>query len=98
MRKVLSKQRQRNIRKARPAAERRKLGLVDDAAIDAPPCEMRMDHDGLFVIFNGMKIARRADPDTPQARTWVSLEPGYAVFDNTDMTAIIVEYYGKRVH
>jgi hypothetical protein len=43
---------------------------------EPPPCEMRMDLDGLFVIFNGMKIARRADPDTPQARTWVSLEPG----------------------
>jgi hypothetical protein len=51
MRKISSKQRQRNIRKARPA-ERRKLGLGADATIDAPPCEMRMDHDGLFVIFN----------------------------------------------
>jgi hypothetical protein len=45
-----------------------------------------------------MKIARRADPDTPQARTWVSLEPGYAVLDNADMTAITVEYYGTLVH
>jgi hypothetical protein len=63
-----------------------------------PPCAIQMDHDGLFVIFDGMKIARRADPDTPQARTWVSLEPGYAVLDNADMTAITVEYYGKRVH
>ena len=65
---------------------------------EPPPCEMRADHDGFFVIFNGMKIARRGEPDTPQAKTWVSLEPGYRVLDSADMTGIVVEYCGRRVH
>jgi hypothetical protein len=33
----------------------------------------------IFVIVDGVKIAKRGRPDTPQARTWVSLEPGWAV-------------------
>jgi hypothetical protein len=50
---------------------------------------------GLFVVFNGVKIAKRGLG--PQARTWVSLEPGYRVFDSADGTKIIVEYNGVRL-
>ena len=35
----------------------------------------------IYVVVDGVRIARRGDPDTPQARTWVSLEPGWAVRD-----------------
>jgi hypothetical protein len=48
--------------------------------------------------FNGMKIAPRGNPNAPQAKTWVSLEPGYQVLDNANMTGIAVYYYGKQVH
>jgi hypothetical protein len=84
--------------KTRKEAERDAMKWIRAIKEEPPSCEMRVDHDGVFVIFNGMKIARRAHPDTPQAKTWVSLEPGYRVLDNADKTAITVEYYGKRVH
>jgi hypothetical protein len=45
----------------------------------------------LFIVFNGMKIARRGHPDTPHPRTWVSLEPGYRVFDR-GKRGLVVEY------
>src|SRR5271166_4535619 len=51
------------------------------------PCELAMyqGEDDLFVIVDGIKIARRGYPDTPQAGTWVSLEPGYTVIDGADL-------------
>lgn len=58
-------------------------------------CAIESDGKNLFVVFNGVRIARRGYPGTPQARTWVSLEPGYRVFDSDDM--IIVEHRGVRV-
>jgi len=46
-------------------------------------CEETDSEQGvdLFIVFDGVKIARRGYPDTPQARTWVSLEPGFQVLD-----------------
>ena len=32
----------------------------------------------MFVVVDGLKIARRGYPDTPQAGTWVSIETGMA--------------------
>jgi hypothetical protein len=37
--------------------------------------------DDIFVIVDGVKIARRGAPGTAQAKTWVSLEPGWCVLD-----------------
>jgi hypothetical protein len=34
-----------------------------------------------FVSVNGEKVARRGYPNSPQAGTWVSLEPGWGVID-----------------
>jgi hypothetical protein len=41
--------------------------------------EMVCDGDDIFVVVNGIKVAKRARPGTPLARTWVSLEPGWRV-------------------
>ena len=45
--------------------------------------EGRIEFDGenLFVICSGKKIAKRGQPGTPQAGTWISLEPGFVVRD-----------------
>jgi hypothetical protein len=45
--------------------------------------EALIETDGTdaFVIYNGVRIAKRGQPNTPQAGTWISLEPGYRVFD-----------------
>jgi hypothetical protein len=45
--------------------------------------EASIESDGtnVFVVYNGVRIAKRGQPNGPQADTWVSLEPGFRVFD-----------------
>ena len=68
-----------------------------------------IDSDGtdLFVVVDGLKIAKRGHPDTPQAGTWISLEPGWTVRDcqgtfvdgnGEEGGAIEIEHNGVRVH
>jgi hypothetical protein len=35
----------------------------------------------IYVVFDGVRIAKRGHPDTPQAGKWVSLKPGFRVED-----------------
>jgi hypothetical protein len=65
---------------------------------DFDDVEVKMEWEGMdvFVVANGMKIARRGDEGTPQAKTWISLEPGWRVFDGPHAT-IAVEYTPPRV-
>jgi hypothetical protein len=35
----------------------------------------------IYIELDGVRIAKRGHPDSPQARTWVSLEPGFKVYD-----------------
>jgi hypothetical protein len=61
----------------------------------APPFTVGFDgHHEMYVEVNGVRIAR-LEKGTPQARTWVSLEPGYRVLD--ERGKIVVEYNGVRV-
>jgi hypothetical protein len=56
-------------------------------------------HADSFVLADGVKSAKLGDPDTPQAGTWIPLEPGWIVRDGPD--GIEVEYQGSargRVH
>jgi hypothetical protein len=46
-----------------------------------PTVEIEKDENGLFVVADGKRIAKRGEPGTPQAKTWVSLEPGWVVRD-----------------
>jgi hypothetical protein len=52
----------------------------------------------VFVVVGDLKIARRGYPDTPQAGTWVSLEPGWEVFDGEEPETIAITYNGAKVH
>jgi hypothetical protein len=47
-----------------------------------PKCEMIGDGEGIYIVLEGVKIGK--------ARTWVSLEPGYAVFDERSGKSIWV--------
>jgi hypothetical protein len=62
-----------------------------------PELEMHCDGLGgdLFMIFDGVKIAQRGRPGTPQAGQWVSLEPGYTV--HMTETETVIEYNGVRL-
>lgn len=50
------------------------------------PKKATMKYDGhdLLIIVDGLKIAKRGRPNTPQAKIWVSIEPGWKVFDVED--------------
>ena len=52
----------------------------------------------MFVVRDGRKIAKRGRAGTPQAGTWVPLEPGYSVFGDEDLKAIIIKHNGVRIH
>jgi hypothetical protein len=61
-------------------------------------CVMECTGDDLFIVFNGVRIAKRGYPGTPQAKTWVSIEPGCRVLDGPDLDTIAVECGGVRIH
>lgn len=55
------------------------------------------DEADIFVVVDGVRIAQRGHPGTPQARTWVSLEPGWTVRD-CQSGDLEIEHNGVRVH
>jgi hypothetical protein len=62
-------------------------------------CQIHRDENGdIFVLVDGTKIAKRGLPDTPQADTWIMLEPGWFVRDVKGGTAIEVRYEPARMH
>lgn len=67
--------------KARRLAEKFKKGEI-------PGMEMHFDGDDLFILIDGVRVAKRGHPGTPQAKTWVPVTPGWIV---TDMSRNIVE-------
>jgi hypothetical protein len=46
----------------------------------------------------GASVSPGGEPDSPQARTWVSLEPGWRVFDDGPghLNGITIEYQGHE--
>ena len=68
--------------------------------VKAPPFEVQADGTDLYAVFHGVRIAKRGAKGTPQARTWISLEPGYRVRDEygeRGALTIVIEYCFTRV-
>ena len=61
--------------------------------------EASIETDGIdaFVVYNGVRVAKRGQPNTPQAGTWVSLKPGYRVFDKRYPLKLVIERDGKII-
>ena len=55
----------------------------------ATPCKIEFDGEDMFVIVNGVKIAKRGHRGTPQARTWISLEPKWTVLSNRNQLVVL---------
>jgi hypothetical protein len=55
----------------------------------------------MYLELDGLRIAKRAYPDRPQARTWIALEPGFQVLDRPRHEAgngsIVINYNGRPV-
>ena len=52
--------------------------------------DMKRVGRNLYLLFDGKRIAKRGHPGTPQAGTWIPLKPGYEIYDNADLTEIII--------
>ncbi len=65
---------------------------------DEPVCELHHDGENLFVLIDGVKIAKRHAPGTTQAKMWIMLEPGWIVRDVERGNAIEVRYEGATIH
>ena len=56
------------------------------------------DGSDIFVVADGVKIAKLGHPGTLQAKTWVSIEPGFTVRDCDDGDSIEIEYKRQHMH
>ena len=66
------------------------LLFVSDASIES-------DGTDIFVVYNGVRIAKRGQPNSPEAGTWVSLEPGFRVFYKAYPAQLVIERGGKII-
>jgi hypothetical protein len=75
-----------------------KLTINDDPA-QGPKVEIEEDGPDMFVIVNGVIIARRGHPGTTEADTWVSLEPEWTVTSCEDERRLDIRilYHGEPV-
>jgi hypothetical protein len=64
----------------------------------AGPMQLERTKDDLFIVLDGVRIARRGHPGTPQAETWVSMGvPGFEFVD-MEREKVEVKRYGKRLN
>jgi hypothetical protein len=63
-----------------------------------PDLQLVGNGEDIFVVVDGVKVAKRGKPGTPQAKTWISLEPGWVVRDRNYPRSIAIEHNGARVH
>jgi hypothetical protein len=58
-----------------------------------PECVVEVTETGTdtFVVLDGVRIAKRGRPNTPQAGTWILLQPGYQVSKSMDGSKIVVK-------
>src|SRR6516165_6560576 len=63
-----------------------------------PKVEIEEDGLDMFVIVNGVTIARRGHPDTTEASSWVSLEPEWSVTSSEDERRLEIRilYHGEE--
>jgi len=63
-----------------------------------PACESETGLDEVYVVFDGIRIAKRGNPGTLQAGTWVSLEPGFQVAVNDGEWVVIHDTTPASIH
>ncbi len=56
--------------------------------------EIMGDGKDIFIILDGLKIAKRGRYGTPYAKQWISLEPGFVVRDVDGGETIQIERAG----
>ena len=56
------------------------------------------DGNDMFVVADGLKIAKRGHHGTTHAKTWIPLEPGWDVVDGENLETIAIRYNGAAIH
>jgi hypothetical protein len=76
-----------------------KLTIINDDPAQGPKVEIEEDGLDMFVIVNGVTIARRGHPGTTEADSWVSLEPEWTVTSSEDERRLEIRilYHGEPV-
>ncbi len=77
---------------------KRQSGTSNPEEIPKEGLVIHGDGQDLFVIFDGLRIAKRGQPGTQYAGAWVPLALGYTVRDGGGDGNIEVEYEGVRIH
>jgi hypothetical protein len=84
----------------RRTAKRRKSDKPPATAIipigGDPPAAFELAGEDLFVQVSGRRVAKRGKRGTPEARTWISLDPGITVRD-VDENSLVVQFTGLSV-
>jgi hypothetical protein len=65
---------------------------------DRPNVQVVSEGIAMFVVVDGLKVAKRGRPNTRQAKTWVPIEPGREVIDEDYLIYISIRYNGTTVH
>jgi hypothetical protein len=60
--------------------------------------DIRVENAGKarFIMVDGLRVARRGSSGSPQAGTWVPIEPGWEVMDSDE--GILIRHHGVWVH
>jgi len=56
-------------------------------------CAVELTETDEFLVLDGVRIAMRGKPGTPQAGIWIPLEPGYEVFEGEGFSAIVIDKF-----
>jgi hypothetical protein len=73
--------------------------IINDDLERGPRVEIEEDGNDMFVIVNGVIVARRGLTGAPEAGTWMSLEPGWTVTsrEDDDRLEVRIAFEGKPV-
>ena len=76
------------------------MSMMGGTAMTTAFMQVSIECEGsdIYVIADGVKIAKLGHPGTPQANRWLSLEPGWTVRTCDDGESIEVEYKRHRMH
>lgn len=61
-----------------------------------PDQKITITEEEIILVVDGVQVAKR--PNTRQRTPWVSLEPGFRVFDDGSLTDITVYQDGSQIH
>ena len=70
----------------------------NEAVMKLKQLKIEADSSDIFVVLDGVKIAKRGQPGTPYAKAWISLEPGWSVLDCQEGVEIFYQASAARVH